>query len=70
MSTDRRALPDQADADSLAELIADARAVPVPQLLDLTGPRPVRLPRPRPGVVVRIPEATASLVAGYSDYGS
>jgi hypothetical protein len=55
------------DADTLDELIADARAVPLPVVLDLTAPRAVRLPPPRTARVIRIPESTASIVAGYGD---
>lgn len=59
------------DLDTLAELIADARLVPIPAprtasnraiVIDLTLPTPAR--------VLRIPEATASLVDGLDPYGN
>ena len=55
------------DLDTLAELIADARLVPIPLprrsiVIDLTTPAPLR--------VIRIPEATASLVDGLDPYGN
>jgi len=55
------------DVDTLAELIADARQVPIPTprrsvVIDLTAATPVR--------VIRIPEATASLLDGLDPYGN
>ena len=52
------------ETDALAELIADARAVPVktspaPKVIDL------RMPQPR--TEIRIPDLTVSLVEGYGD---
>jgi hypothetical protein len=67
MTTDRRLPAARADADSLAELIADARAVALPPVLDLTAARSITLPPPRRARVIRIPESTASLVAGYGE---
>ncbi|HET7529819.1 MAG TPA: hypothetical protein VFJ98_02555 [Mycobacteriales bacterium] len=52
--------------DLLADLIADARQIVLPQ------PRVVERPQPaRPPVdVVRIPEPAVSLLEGYADYGA
>ncbi|HET6815657.1 MAG TPA: hypothetical protein VFH66_00315 [Mycobacteriales bacterium] len=51
--------------DLLAELIADAQLIVLPQ------PRMVELPSARvPVDEIVIPEATATLVDGYADYGA
>jgi len=52
-------------SDLLADLIADAQQIVLPT------PRVEEPPSaPQPPAVIRIPEAAASLVDGYGDYGS
>ena len=61
-----RTLPSEVDAEALAELIDDCRQLPPAMLPRPRRPRPVVHPAP---TVIRIPEATASYVEGYGEYG-
>jgi hypothetical protein len=51
---------------SLADLVADARQITLPA--PRTPDRPIDLTVPAPRTL-RIPDATVSLVEGYSEYG-
>jgi hypothetical protein len=58
-------VPSDIEAEALAELIADAKLVPLPRrrVVDLSA-----LPRQRR--IIDVPDSTSALTDGYADYGA
>lgn len=63
-------VPADIDAEALAELIADAYAVPTMPRLRPGAARVVAAALPRPRSPIVISDGAMSLVEGYADYGS
>ena len=60
-------LPSEIEPESLADLVADCRSIHTPQVPELYRMPGEPRPRVRPGV--SIPDSTAALLDGMTEYG-